>query len=275
MCELLAVSTSRPARLTFSLSTLVARSASPGNMRDGWGVAYCQGTDVALFREPIAAEDSELVRYLENHGPATSLAISHIRHATQGAVALANTQPFVRELGGASHCFAHNGNLVGIAGDPRFALNGSYRSVGQTDSEYAFCVLMSRLAEIWVGSERPSLEQRRLAIATFANDIATLGPANFLYSDAQVLFVHGHRRIQADTGQVSAPGLWILERHCKSPLQSDAENYGVNVDRDDQSVVLVASVPLSKEAWRPLAEGELVMVIQGETFLMPLRGDVA
>jgi glutamine amidotransferase len=120
MCELLAVSTSRPSRLTFSLSALSARSASPGNMRDGWGVAYCQGADVALFREPVAASDSELVRYLEREGPATTLAISHIRHATQGTVTLANTQPFVRELGGVSHCFAHNGNLVGIASDPRF-----------------------------------------------------------------------------------------------------------------------------------------------------------
>jgi glutamine amidotransferase len=87
-------------------------------MRDGWGVAYFQGNDVALFREPIAAADSRLVRYLESHGPATSLAISHIRHATQGAVALANAQPFVHELGGVSHCFAHYENLVGIAGAP-------------------------------------------------------------------------------------------------------------------------------------------------------------
>ena len=263
MCELLAVSTSRPSRLTFSLSALSARSASPGNMRDGWGVAYCQGADVALFREPVAASDSELVRYLEREGPATTLAISHIRHATQGMVTLANTQPFVRELGGVSHCFAHNGNLVGIASDPRFELSGRYQPVGQTDSEHALCVLMSQLASIWDGKQRPSLELRRSIVAGFAASISTLGPANFLYSDAQVLFAYGHRRIQAATGRVSAPGLWFLERHCSIPPHPGDEQLGLRVHDGDQSVVFVASVPLSDEAWKPLQEGELIVVSEG------------
>jgi glutamine amidotransferase len=263
MCELLAVSTSRPSRLTFSLNALAARSALPGNTRDGWGVAYCQGSDVALFREPLAASDSELVRYLERSGPAASLAISHIRHATQGAVSLANTQPFVRELGGVSHCFAHNGNLVGIASDPRFELSGRFQPVGQTDSEHAFCVLMSRLVAIWDGKQRPSLELRRSTISGFAKDIATLGPANFLYSDAEVLFAYGHRRIQAATGRVSAPGLWVLERHCSVPPHPGDEQLGLRVHEIDQSVVFVASVPLSDEAWRPLKEGELIVVSEG------------
>lgn len=263
MCELLAVSTSRPTQLTFSLSALAARSALPGNTRDGWGVAYCQGADVALFREPLAASDSDLVRYLERSGPAASLAISHIRHATQGAVALANTQPFVRELGGVSHCFAHNGNLVGISNDPRFELSGRYQPVGQTDSEHAFCALMSRLAAIWEGKNHPSLALRRSTIAAFAEDIATLGPANFLYSDTQVLFAHGHRRIQAASGRIEAPGLWQLKRHCKVRQDHTHEQMGLSVDDGDQHVVLVASVPLSDEPWRPLKEGELVLISEG------------
>jgi predicted glutamine amidotransferase len=263
MCELLAVSTSRPSKLTFSLNALAARSALPGNTRDGWGVAYCQGADVALFREPLAASDSELVRYLEHSGPAASLAISHIRHATQGAASLANTQPFVRELGGVSHCFAHNGNLNEISSDPRFELGGRYQPVGQTDSEYAFCVLMSRLAAIWDGRQRPSLDLRRSTLAAFATDIARLGPANFLYSDAQVLFAYGHRRIQPATGRVSAPGLWLLERHCSVAPQPADEPPGLRVHAADQSVVFVASVPLSDEAWRSLNEGELIVVSEG------------
>lgn len=263
MCELLAVSTSHPSRLTFSLSALSARSALPGHTRDGWGVAYFQGADVALFREPIAASDSELARYLERNGPEASVVISHIRYATQGVVELANTQPFMRELGGVTHCFAHNGNLVGIANDPRFELSGQYQPVGQTDSEYAFCALMSRLAAIWEGKESPSLATLRSTIEVFAEDIATLGPANFLYSDTKVLFAHGHRRIQEATGRIDAPGLWALERTCKA-LQDDCyEQVGSRVDANDQRAVLFASVPLSDEAWRPLKEGELVLVCEG------------
>jgi glutamine amidotransferase len=178
-------------------------------------------------------------------------------------VTLANTQPFVRELGGVSHCFAHNGNLVGIASDLRFELSGRYQPVGQTDSEHAFCVLMSRLASIWDGKQWPSLELRRSAVVGFAKDIATLGPANFLYSDAQVLFGYGHRRIQAATGTVSAPGLWFLERHCSIPVHPGDEPLGLRVHDGNQSVVFIARVPLSDEAWRPLQEGELIVVSDG------------
>lgn len=54
MCELLALSTSGPTRLTFSLHTLASRGGATGSSRDGWGVAFYQGEDVALFREPLA-----------------------------------------------------------------------------------------------------------------------------------------------------------------------------------------------------------------------------
>jgi predicted glutamine amidotransferase len=94
MCELLAMSSLRPARLTFSLETLAAHGAAPGRNRDGWGAAFYQDRDVALFREPRAAGDSPMVRFLETQGPSTTLAISHIRRATRGAISLSNTQPF-------------------------------------------------------------------------------------------------------------------------------------------------------------------------------------
>lgn len=89
---------------------------------------------------PAPAGNSALVRYLETEGPSTTLAISHLRHATQGSVRLSNTQPFLRELGGRAHVFAHNGDLPGIYRNEALAL-GLYRPVGQTDSEHAFCVM--------------------------------------------------------------------------------------------------------------------------------------
>jgi hypothetical protein len=88
VCELLALSTTRPARLTFSLQTLAQRASASGTTHDGWGVAFYQGNDVALFREPSAASGSPLVHFLS----ATTLATSHIRHATHGAIQLSNTQ---------------------------------------------------------------------------------------------------------------------------------------------------------------------------------------
>jgi len=98
MYELLAVSNSRATRLTFSLHTLASHGGFDSTTRDGWRVAFYRGEDAALFREPAAAGASALVRFLESNGPSTNLAVSHIRHATQESIRLANTQPFVREL---------------------------------------------------------------------------------------------------------------------------------------------------------------------------------
>ena len=67
--------------------------------------------------------------------------------ATQGAVALENCHPFVRELWGRYWVFAHNGNLENF--HPR--LHAAFRPVGATDSERAFCWLMQEFAKSHAG----------------------------------------------------------------------------------------------------------------------------
>lgn len=261
MCELLAVSNSQATRLTFSLHTLASRGGAGSSTRDGWGVAFYQGADVALFREPAAAGTSALVRYLESAGPSTHLAISHIRHATQGSVQLANTQPFVRELGGRSQVFAHNGDLKGIQSDEGLK-TGAYRPVGQTDSEHAFCALLSRLRPLWEADDPPALEARLAVLTGFAADLRALGPANFLYADGDALFAHGHRRFHPASGRAEPPGLWCLRRECPGAAGVD-DLAGVTVASAPQSVVILASVPLSDAPWRPLADGEMLVVRAG------------
>jgi len=261
MCELLAMSSLQPARLTFSFETLAAHGAVDGRIRDGWGAAFYQGTDVALFREPRAAGDSPLVRFIEAEGPATTLAISHIRRATRGVVSLANTQPFARELAGRMHVFAHNGNLPGIEDSVALAFD-RHRPLGTTDSEHAYCALLERVQELWGTSVLvPPLDQRIAVIARFAADLRSLGPANFLYADGDTLFAHGNRRIQA-SGQILPPGLFLLAREC-AHADEVLHAHGVSVASGFQQVLLVASVPLTNEKWRPFAEGELIAVSAG------------
>jgi predicted glutamine amidotransferase len=261
MCELLALSASQPARLTFSLHTLASHGSMNSTTHDGWGVAFYQGADVALFREPLAADGSALVSYLETQGPSTNLAISHIRHATQGTVQFANTQPFIRELGGRTHVFAHNGDLPQI--EAALSL-GAYRPVGQTDSEYAFCVLLGRLQGLWNGVMLPTLDVRLSLLAAFAADLRQLGPANFLYADSDVLFAHGHRRLKNGRGHAEPPGLWTLQQHCPPADAPTRQHAGVSIAREELSSLLIASVPLSAEAWQPMPEGELVAVRGGQ-----------
>ena len=132
--------------------------------------------------------------------------ISHIRKATHGDRALRNTQPFIRELAGRTHVFAHNGELKGIEQANDLSL-GRYQPVGDTDSELAFCNLLERLTPLWgeAADVAPSLEARLNLIADFAADLRPFGPANFLYADSDVLFVHADRPSQPG-GEIQPPG---------------------------------------------------------------------
>lgn len=263
MCELLAMSSSQPERLNFSLHALAAHAGESGNMHDGWGVAFYQGNDVALFREPNAAENSPLVHFLETQGPITTLALSHIRHATRGALQLSNTQPFTRELGGRMHVFAHNGDLPGILSHTTLT-PGAAKPVGQTDSEVAFCVLLARLAPLWMSDNPPSIEARLALVAEFAAELRELGPANFLYADGDALFAHGHRRINHASGQIEPPGLWMLQRHCPHGEVFPEGQSGLSIKPIEQTLLLIASVPLSSDNWIPLSEGDIIAVRDGE-----------
>jgi len=262
MCELLAMSSRRPSRLTFSLETLAAHSRLPGRQRDGWGAAFYRDNDVALYREPTAASDSPLVQFLETQGPSTTLAISHIRHATRGAVVLSNTQPFVRELAGRMHVFAHNGDLPAIERTESLTFD-RYRPVGTTDSEHAFCALLQRMHGLWASTSGvPLLEERLAALSRFAAELRDLGPANFLYADGDALFAHGDRRLQAATGKTEPPGLHLLSRRCDDEGEP-VHARGLSVAPGFGEVLLIASVPLTDEKWRPFAHGEIVAASAG------------
>lgn len=263
MCELLAMSCRHPARLTSSLTALASHAKGLSRNRDGWGLAFYQGNDVALYRDTTPADDSALVHWLEANGPATTLSIGYIRHATQGPVDLANTGPFLRELGGRMHVFAHNGNLKFLA--PASLVDGGhFQPVGETDSERAFCMLLERIRPLQHGSRQPSRIQSRLDIvAALAVQLRALGPASFFYADGDVLFVHADRRLQPVSGQVTAPALYRLA--CAAGDDAAVvSGRAVPHSAAPQRVILLASVPLTDEAWMPMPQGELIAVRQGE-----------
>ena len=263
MCELLGLSSSTPATLNFSLPKLAEHGATAGTYADGWGIGYYEGLDVRLFKEATAVANSDWVQFIANHDLRSLLVIAHIRRATRGTRSYPNAQPFIRELAGRIHLFAHNGDLPGIFESKAFQPE-RFNPIGEADSERAFCVLLDRMALIWKDHKAtPTLRERLLVVSSFAGELRDLGPANFLYSDGDHLFAHGHRRKHADTGRVEAPGLVLLQRQCQNSQRGIVAN-GLSIQGEDQLVTLLASVPLTGERWQPLAEGELVAVARGQ-----------
>jgi glutamine amidotransferase len=257
MCELFGLSSNLPATASLSLSRLAEHGGPPTSIRDGWGVAYYESGDVRLIKDAGSADDSDWLRFVSQHDLRSDVVMAHIRKATMGAPVYRNAQPFVRELAGRAHSFAHNGGLPGIL---KTATLQSHRfaPIGETDSEQAFCGLLDRLAEIWTHPGTiPPLETRLDVIAAFAAEVRGLGPANFLYSDGDALFAHGDRRKNPATGKITAPGLVFLEHHC-SPPNAEITAKGLTVTGADQIISLVASVPLTAEPWHAFSEGEVI-----------------
>ncbi|MBE9043992.1 class II glutamine amidotransferase [Pleurocapsales cyanobacterium LEGE 10410] len=257
MCELFAISSLLPTRVSFSMAEFSQHGGLTGCHKDGWGIAFYEENDVQIIRETIPAIDSDYIHCLQDHNFSSNLIISHIRLATQGKIQLKNTQPFCRELAGKMHVFAHNGNFKSIETSKTIKL-GRYRPLGETDSEYAFCFLMNLMEDLWNSEKLPDLEARLEVVSYFADIIRKLGPANFIYSDSEILFVHGHRRTQKDNRGILPPGLFTLCRTC-SAKKERTKIKGLDLDfrSEKQEVLLAASVPLTKEKWIPLAEGEI------------------
>lgn len=264
MCELLAMSARQPAEISFSLEEFSQHGGLSGPHKDGWGIAFYEDRDARIIREPLSAASSAWIRLIESAPIRSRLVLSHIRRATQGVVKIENTQPFSRELGGRLHVFAHNGELdaARLSKMP----TGHFQPIGETDSERAFCALLARLEATWMhDGEPPTLDERREVIESFANDLRLLGIANFLYSDGELLIAHSHKRHQSD-GSIRPPGLHFLCRQCAQESNTDIEAPGFRLSSEDldQSVVLVASVPLTAEGWEPLGTGEILTIAAGQ-----------
>ena len=105
-------------------------------------------------------------------------------------------------------------------------------------------------------------------MAAFAADARRLGQANFLYSDGDTLFAHGHRRRYQENGRITepkAPGLNFRYRRCAREGEELAcDGLSVRTPSEElrgaskQEIALLASVPLTDEGWTPVPEGTLI-----------------
>ena len=239
MCELFAMSARHATDVNHSLALLRPRGGAIGPHADGWGVAFFEGRAARVFKEPIPACESRCLAFIADYDFQSATVIGHIRKANPSHVgrASANTHPFERELGGRSWVFAHNGKLPGLGDEPGLAPD-RFLPIGETDSEYAFCLLLDAIAQ---GGDAGAASPRRLVetIAPVVGRLAGLGEFNFMLSDGEHLVAHAHSRLHG------------LRRSC-------------NQGGCRQRVVLLATSPLSDETWHPITPGSLLVFARGE-----------
>lgn len=265
MCELFAVSSEHPVKLTYQLSEFATHGGQRYRNRDGWGIAFTQPKDAYLFKEPDAGATSALEKLVATHPPLSRMAMAHVRRATAGGPALWNTHPFRRTICGQVRNFAHNGDLPTLRA--QYADTPEVREcIGETDSELAFMILLGRLAQL---NDSAHVADRFDVFAGFCRDMRQLGDCNFLYSEGDTLFVHAHRRQYEEAdGRLSpprAPGLHL----CQLPRdQCSWQVRGASIEKKHTGAqLLVASVPLDEGRWMGLPEGTVLLLEHGSELM--------
>lgn len=251
MCELLGMECNVPTDIAFSFAGLRRRGGGTAHHQDGWGLALYEGRAARVFLEPAAASNSPLARFVAENPIKTLLAIGHIRKRTRGAVSLANTHPFVRELWGRHWVFAHNGTVRAAS---KLKL-GRFRPIGTTDSEHAYCHLLEGLrssfrdppkkaAELWEG------------VAEVSRGIGARGTFNFLLGDGSHLYARCATKL-----------CYLIRRAPFGEARLSDDDVTIDfstVTSPNDRVAVVSTVPLTKnETWTHGEPGNLWVFDRG------------
>jgi predicted glutamine amidotransferase len=251
MCQLLGMNCNVPTDIVFSFTGFATRGGRTDIHNDGWGIAFFEGAGVRHFVDYEAAIASPVAELIKRWPIKSRNVIAHIRKATQGRVALENCHPFVRELWGRYWVFAHNGDLKEFAP----LLDGSFRPVGNTDSEWAFCYLLQELRRQF-GDTPPSQRALAEALQQLCSTIASHGPFNMMLSDGSALFTHCSTNLY-----------YIIRQYPFATATLSDEDMDVDfsqVTTPDDRVAIIVTAPLTtNETWTQFAPGELKMFVDG------------
>lgn len=250
MCQLLAMNSSKPAAVDFSFAGFAERGGRTGEHKDGWGIALHTSAGCRLYTDFLPSIDSPLAAQFKQNPIKAKNVVAHIRKATQGRISLENSHPFTRELWGQTWSFAHNGDLKLFNPNPSL-----YAPWGDTDSERAFCHLLSGLALRF--DQAPPRHLLYQTLETLAGEIADYGTFNFILSNGELLFAH----CSTDLHFVVREYPFSVAKLIDCDLSIDFSKHNHLDDR----IAVIATQPLtSNEAWTRLAPGELKLFVGGE-----------
>ncbi|UXY16879.1 class II glutamine amidotransferase [Chitiniphilus purpureus] len=250
MCQLLGMNCNVPTDIVFSFEGFRRRGGETDEHADGWGIAFFEDSGCRVFLDYLPSSISPVADLVKNYPIQSRNVIAHIRKATQGAVSLANTHPFQRELWGRYWLFAHNGNLL----ERPDLQGGRFTPVGTTDSEHAFCALLNRLERRFQGT--PQLRELHSELAAFAQAQSRLGTFNFLLSDGRALFAH----CSTDLYYIVRESPFSTAHLADADVSIDFAQLTTPRDR----VAVIATRPLTdNETWTQMHAGELLCFVDG------------
>lgn len=256
MCRLYGMRASHPTEVFCELveaqNSLIRQSEEDARglvNDDGWGIGLLVGDELRCAREVGPASESEEYRR-DAAAAAATLALAHVRRATVGSPAAANTHPFRR----GRSLLAHNGH-IGAFGQVRERILAELRTedreaiAGTTDSEHFFHLLLSRL------DRNPGVPMARI-LADAVRDVRGMVRESDPVAEValNVLWSVGHELVGSRFGR----SLWYLERDGPHRCEVCGE-YHPHPDTIPEGETYrsaeVASEPISSEDWAEVPEG--------------------
>ena len=262
MCELLGVVSNVPTDLVFSFTGFALRGGQTGPHADGWGLSLYDGLFARTFLEPHPAFSSPLARFLRENPLQSALAVAHIRKMTRGDARIENTHPFVRVLHGRHLVFAHNGTLPNVR-ERRLRLHST---LGDTDSEHAFCVLLEALHDAYGGSYPRDPVRLGHTLYELGNELGGDGVFNFLYADGECLYARCGDNLSCIVRRPPFGSATLVDADVRVNLGE------VLREVPDSRMAVIATHPLTRdEPWQKATPGTLWVFRAGE--LLATFGD--
>lgn len=245
MCELLGLAFNEPVTVGISFRGFRHRGATNPH---GWGLAWFHNGRPEIRKEPVPADRSTNALAVQNMRISSNIFIGHVRYASCGRRAPENTHPFHQDLHGGPVVLAHNGTLHDLPQPTHFT------PIGETDSEQAFCALLSWMYEEKVPfSDFPRIEGK-------LRELNRHGNMNLLFSNGTDLFAYRDSR--------GYNGLCCTYR--EAPFQAITlkdEDWTVDLSeekRPSERGFVIATSPLTDEDWTHLSEGRLLVIRAGK-----------
>ncbi len=255
MCELFGLNSNTPEDIKFSFKEFKQRGGLTSHHSDGWGTAFLKDNTCQLIKEPSASAFSLMADLLCHINNESKNIISHIRLANYGKVSLANTHPFLYQMGDTLWAYAHNGILRDIHKNlPLKRL----KPLGTTDSEHAFYWIMEQIED-----ERGDYGDINTLFHKLCLHVNNYGIFNIIIAHNDSMFCYC-----ADNLHYLARNSAPEETSNVSLTDIDFTVHMSTIHKKDDKVTLVATNPLTTEPWVKMKSRTSISIEQGSITTM-------
>jgi glutamine amidotransferase len=228
MCELFGINSDESCQINGYLQEFFSHSNAHPH---GWGLACIDGKESMIEKEPIQASRSNYLKERLSVPIQVTTGLAHIRYATIGNVDYRNCHPYrMQDAGGRVWTMIHNGTIFDCPALNKYV--GIQR--GDTDSERILLYMIERVNQEEANAGRPlEREERFRLLDEILVEISKGNKVNLILYDGELFYVHTNY----------AGSLYKLSAEGK---------------------VVIATVPLTDEAWEPEIFTTLVAYDKGK-----------